>query len=139
VRPFGEIPSEWICAKHWRRLTRDQRRAWHRIKRRVRRLGFDPTPTVSDRIWFALKRKAHPMCMTCRDLLVQGLDLADRSKDLDEQLARWATSSSGSSPITSAEVLTRYDSDLDAWKITARAHLALEHDPADHCEESAHG
>jgi hypothetical protein len=51
-------PSEWICPTHWARIPRDRRRAWARLRRVARRLGFCPRPGVAHRLWSALKREA---------------------------------------------------------------------------------
>lgn len=51
--------SEWICGKHWQRLTRAERRIWARLKRKSRRLaGSAKFDARVDRIWEGLKRRA---------------------------------------------------------------------------------
>jgi len=58
-RRFGYVPAEWICQLHWARVPKDCRRAWRRILRLERRFGVEVRPAAHDRIWSALKRKAH--------------------------------------------------------------------------------
>ena len=49
----------WICPKHWRLLTKAERRVWHRIRRISRRHGWDVLdPSRVNRIWFGLVRRA---------------------------------------------------------------------------------
>lgn len=58
LKRFAYMPREWICGQHWARLTREERRVWHRIKRLQRRFGCEVRASASDRIWSGLKRKA---------------------------------------------------------------------------------
>jgi hypothetical protein len=55
---FGGIPAEWICAAHWSRISRDERRIWARFKRQTRVAGSPMRPEADQRIWEALKRRA---------------------------------------------------------------------------------
>lgn len=58
IKRWGHVPAEWVCQRHWSRLTKAERRVWTRTKRRIRRLGFDPAPEVSARLWRGLVRRA---------------------------------------------------------------------------------
>lgn len=59
VDRWGYVPGEWICQKHWSRLTPVERRVWTRIKRAARRYGPDAIPRErSARLWAALRRRA---------------------------------------------------------------------------------
>jgi hypothetical protein len=42
--------SEWVCADHWRLLTRDEKRVWRRVKRWGSRM-------VYARVWRAMRRR----------------------------------------------------------------------------------
>lgn len=58
VKRFGQQPGEWICATHWARIPRAEKRVWSRFKRQSRRFGGTVRPEAYDRVWEALKRRA---------------------------------------------------------------------------------
>lgn len=60
VARFGRDPEGflWICQAHWSRLTRKERRVWHRIRRIERRLGPEVVELRAWRIWAALRRRS---------------------------------------------------------------------------------
>ncbi|WP_298846203.1 hypothetical protein [uncultured Salinicola sp.] len=53
-RPY----TEWICARHWSLLTKDERRGWNRHRRQIRKYGQSVRPEACDRIWAILKKRA---------------------------------------------------------------------------------
>ena len=59
VDRWGSVPREWICQKHWARLTPTERRIWTRIRRKAKRYGWDAIGRErSARLWRALRRRA---------------------------------------------------------------------------------
>lgn len=54
LRPY----TEWICARHWNLLTKDERRVWNRHRRQIRKYGQSVRPEACDRIWAILKKRA---------------------------------------------------------------------------------
>ncbi len=59
IKRFGGEPGDWICARHWGRLTRAERRLWARFKRLARRYGWEALGARADRIWSALVRRSN--------------------------------------------------------------------------------
>ena len=57
-RTTARVFDEWICAVHWQRLTRVERRVWYRIKRTAKRFGWEAVLDRDERVWSALKRRA---------------------------------------------------------------------------------
>jgi hypothetical protein len=47
AKPF----AEWICGKHWAALTKAEKRAWGRLKRRARYKPEKVSPEAFLRIW----------------------------------------------------------------------------------------
>jgi hypothetical protein len=58
LKRWGALPAEWMCGKHWGRLTKAERRVWARHERQHDKLGDFPRPVAAWRIWEGLKRRA---------------------------------------------------------------------------------
>lgn len=50
--------DDWICSRHWARLTRAEKRVLTRLKRIGRRYGWEAVDVRINRIWNALVRRA---------------------------------------------------------------------------------
>lgn len=48
--------GEWLCGKHWGRLTKAERRVFSRCKRQARKVGL--WTDRGERVWRALVRRA---------------------------------------------------------------------------------
>lgn len=51
LKRFGFVPHQWLCETHWRRVPKTLKRCHARHLRRERKLGFDPLPVASERVW----------------------------------------------------------------------------------------
>ena len=66
-RKFQHEIGEWICSAHWKRVSREDKRAYGRLRRQIAKYVKDelpPPPELlvrEDRIWHALKRRAGRM------------------------------------------------------------------------------
>ena len=59
ARLFGMVPSEWVCAVHWGRLTKREKRVKRRLDRIFLRFGANEALVARERrVWAALKRRA---------------------------------------------------------------------------------
>ena len=58
IKRWGQPPKEWICAKHWARLTKDERRVKNRLDRLGRRRGWnEQLHHRTEVVWLAIKRR----------------------------------------------------------------------------------
>ena len=58
VRLFKHDPGTWICAPHWRRVTKAEKRVDARLRRLARRYGDEAVRQRAVRVWQAIVRRA---------------------------------------------------------------------------------
>lgn len=55
---FDGTVTQWICSRHWKRITKAERRVLSRLKRIGRRYGWEAVDDRIERVWSALVRRA---------------------------------------------------------------------------------